>query len=165
MSGPTRYCPSCYDPNSCEDDRCVACGTVLQTDELYDERLMWALDHPDSGVAMLASRVLAARDARQAIGRLISLVDSPDPYRAAAAARAHMTFEADPGAAAAVAACRSHRSALVRRAVSEPPGARRSAEVRDHPAGEADERSAAVGKRCRIREADARADGDSADQR
>ncbi len=119
MSAPTRYCPACYGANAWEDDRCVACGTTLLTDESYDERLIWALDHPDSGVAMLASRVLAARDAKQAIEHLIAQVDSPDPYRAAEAARALAAFADDPRARAALAACRTHPSALVRRAVAE----------------------------------------------
>jgi HEAT repeat protein len=120
MSGPTRYCPACYGPNAWEEDRCIACGTTLQTDESYDERLLWALDHPDSGIAVLASQVLAARDARQAIERLIAMVDDHDPYRAASAARALTEFRDDPRATAAVAACRDHPSALVRRAVAEP---------------------------------------------
>lgn len=125
MSGPTRYCPACYGPNAWADDRCVACGTTLQTDESFDERLIWALDHPDSGVAMLASRVLAARVAKQAIERLIAQLDSPDPYRAAEAARSLIAFADDPRARTAPAACRTHRSALVRRAVAESLGPER----------------------------------------
>jgi HEAT repeat protein len=120
MTGPTRYCPACYGPNDWDDDRCIACGTALQTDESYDERLTWALDHPDSGTAMLASQILAARDAKQAIERLIAMIDDPDPYRAASAVRALTAFGDDPRARSAVAACRDHPSALVRRAASEP---------------------------------------------
>jgi HEAT repeat protein len=120
MSGPTRYCPACYGPNAWEEDRCIACGTALQTDESYDERLMWALDHPDADVAMLASQVLAARDAKQAIERLIAMVDDPDLYRVASAATALTAFGDDPRARSAIAACRDHPSALVRRAVSDP---------------------------------------------
>jgi HEAT repeat protein len=119
MSAPTRYCPVCYALNVSERDRCVSCGAVLETDESYDERLIWALDHPDSSVAMLASSVLAARHADQAIERLIATVNSPDPYRAAAAARALTAFGDNERAQKAVAALREHPSALVRRAVSD----------------------------------------------
>jgi hypothetical protein len=64
MSRPTRYCPACYGPNLWEDDRCIACGTTLQTDESYDDRLMWALDHPDSGMP------LDAEDIRPSVRRM-----------------------------------------------------------------------------------------------
>ena len=119
----TRYCPACYTPNDWDSDRCLACDTNLQTDDSYDERLVWALDHPDSGIGMFASEVLAARKAETAIDSLIRLVDSPDPYRAAAAASALTAFVDDDRAKAAVAAARQHPSALVRRAVTSSEGA------------------------------------------
>lgn len=127
MAEPVRLCPACYRPNPWAASRCTGCGAALETDEPYDERLIWALDHPDSGIAVLAAQLLAERHARQAIDRLIELVDSADPYRAAAAARALTAFTDDERAVAAVEACRTHRSALVRRAVSRAePGRRRA---------------------------------------
>jgi HEAT repeat protein len=119
MAGPTRYCPACYMRNEWTDNRCAACGTSLASDDSYDERLVWALDHPDTGTAMLAAEVLAERKWRDAINRLIELVDSPDPFRAAAAARALKAFSDDDRALAAVDRFRRHPSALVRRAIAD----------------------------------------------
>lgn len=116
MSDPTRYCPACFAQNAWDDERCRACAMSLATDESYDERLLWALDHPDTATAMLAADLLARRDARSAIDRLIEATSSPDPYRAAAAARALTGFD-DDRAREAVESLRQHRSALVRRAV------------------------------------------------
>jgi len=67
---------------------------------------------------MLAAEVLAKRGTRAAIDHLVRLVDSRDPYRAAAAARALLAFDDDPAASATVRHCRHHSSALVRDAVS-----------------------------------------------
>lgn len=117
MSEPVRYCPACYEPNSWNEVRCIACDITLQTDESYDERLIWALGHPDTATATLAAELLARRNTREAIDRLIELVDSVDPYRAAAAAHALTTFD-DDRARATVKACLEHPSALVRRAVA-----------------------------------------------
>lgn len=116
MSGPTRYCPACFAQNAWDDECCQACATSLATDDSYDERLLWALDHPDTATAMLAADLLARRDARSAIDRLIETTSSPDPYRAAAAARALAGFD-DDRAREAVEGLRQHRSALVRHAV------------------------------------------------
>jgi HEAT repeat protein len=116
MSGPARYCPACYAVNAWDDDRCDACGTSLGSVDSFDERLIWALDHPDTATAMLAADLLAQRDARSAIDRLIELTASPDPYRAAAAARALTSFD-DDRARDVVDGLRQHGSALVRRAV------------------------------------------------
>jgi hypothetical protein len=116
MSTLTRYCPACYGANAWDDDRCDACGTSLGSADSFDERLVWALDHPDTATAMLAADLLARRDARAGIDRLIELTGSSDPYRAAAAARALTAFD-DDRAREAVKSLRQHRSALVRRAV------------------------------------------------
>jgi hypothetical protein len=118
MAGPMRYCPACYAPNEWTDDRCIGCGGSLATDDSYEDRLIWALGHPDTATAMLAADVLARRGTQGAISKLIDLVDSSDPYRAAAAARALNAFAGDDRAAAALERCRDHPSALVRRAVT-----------------------------------------------
>lgn len=112
----TRYCPVCYARTPWGAPTCAACGAAMETDEAFERRLMWALDHPDTDVAMVAAEVLAARGANAAIGRLIEATDSPDPYRAAAAAAALTRFE-DARARRAVAVLMDHPSALVRRAV------------------------------------------------
>ena len=112
----TRFCPGCYARCAWDATRCEGCGRDLREDDSYDERLMWALDHPDTSTAMLAADLLARRGTSAAVERLIATLDAPDPYRAAAAARALTAFD-DEHARAAVRACRTHRSAMVRRAV------------------------------------------------
>lgn len=121
MSAPTRFCPACVTRNDGDADRCVACGANLATSDSYDQRLMWALDHPDTERAMIASQLLARRKAKAAIDRLIEATRSADPFRAAAAARALLTFD-DDRARAAVQGLRDHASVLVRRAVLEARG-------------------------------------------
>ena len=135
----TRYCPACFSRNAWGAARCAACGADLTVDDTYDERLVWALDHPDTGTAMLAAAVLAKRGVRSAIDRLIEATSSDDPYRAAAAAKALVEFE-DERARAAVRELRGHRSILVRRAVArtvEDPGRAQVAPIwpigRRHP--------------------------------
>ena len=95
MATPVRYCPACYTTNEWSADRCTACGASLTIDDSYDERLVWALDHPDTAPAMFAAELLAERRVDSAIARLIEATDSPDPYRAAAAARALATCDDD----------------------------------------------------------------------
>jgi HEAT repeats len=112
----TRYCPVCYARMAWGVPTCTACGAAMATDEAFERRLTWALDHPDTSVAMVAAEVLAARGANVAIDRLIAATDSPDPYRAAAAAAALTRFD-DARARRAVAVLKDHPSALVRRAV------------------------------------------------
>lgn len=119
MAAPVRYCPACYATNEWDAERCAACETKLATDDSYDDQLLWALDHPDTATAMFAAELLAERKTQAAIERLIRATDSPDPYRAAAAARALAAFD-DERARASVRALRQHPSVLVRRAVSPP---------------------------------------------
>lgn len=120
MSGPSRYCSACYRANAWEATACAACGTdLLVADDDYDDRLIWALDHPDTATAMTAADVLARRHAVRAIPALLRAVDSDDPYRAQAGARALAAFEDDPRVAAALPRLRHHRNALVRRELAE----------------------------------------------
>lgn len=116
MTAPTRYCPACFSRNEWNAERCASCGAGLASDDSYDERLVWALDHPDTATAMLAAEVLAKRNVTAAVDHLMRVTESPDPYRAAAAARA-LAALSDDRAAACVASLRHHPSALVRRAV------------------------------------------------
>lgn len=122
MSELSRYCPGCYRRNAWDAVRCVACTAVLATEESYDERLIWALRHPDSGVATLAAELLARRRVRGAIPALIRLVDAADPYRAAAAAAALRAFADDTRVASLLEGLQRHPSTLVRHAVAGQPG-------------------------------------------
>ena len=123
MTAPTRYCPECFTRNDWCEGRCGECGARLTSDDLYDERLAWALDHPDTATAMLAAELLARRNVHEAIDRLMRATASPDPYRAAAAARALAAFE-DDRARAFVKQLHDHPSVLVRRAVATRVGGR-----------------------------------------
>jgi HEAT repeat protein len=116
LGDPTRFCPSCYAPNAWSDERCARCGAALVTDETYDERLIWALGHPDTAAAMLAAKLLAARRSTRAVPVLIALLDSPDPFRAAAAAEALAAFRDDARVKPVLERLQHHPSALVRRA-------------------------------------------------
>jgi hypothetical protein len=118
MASPlTRYCPSCYATNPWVESECASCGAALETEESFDERLIWSLRHPDTGTAVLAAEVLARRRAALAIPALIELSRSADPFRAAAA-RALQAFEPDRRAHAALDSLRDNGSVLVRSAVS-----------------------------------------------
>ena len=116
MPGPTRYCPSCYAPNAWAAGQCERCGAPIATSETYDDRLIWALEHPDTATAMLAADLLARRRVTRAVPALLHLVNSADPYRAQAAARALAAFRDDPRVAREESRLRTHRSTLVRTA-------------------------------------------------
>jgi HEAT repeat protein len=117
MSGPTRFCPACYAMNSWSATSCETCGASLAVDDgqAFNDRLTWALRHPDTETAMRAAEVLAARHAVEAIAALAGLVDqADDPYRSAAAAAALVAFAGDPVADAAIQRAAAHPSVIVR---------------------------------------------------
>ncbi len=114
MAELTRLCPACYEPNRASEEYCRRCGARLESEETFDERLIWALRHPDTSVAVLAAELLAARRARQAIPALLDLSQRPDPYRAAAATAALGAFRDDPTVAAALGRLAEAPSFLVR---------------------------------------------------
>lgn len=140
MAELTRLCPACYEPNRASEKHCRRCGARLESEETFDERLIWALRHPDTSVAVLAAELLAARKARQAIPALLELTESPDPYRAAAATAALGAFRGDPTVAAALGRLAEAPSFLVRgaarAALAEPGAASRGGEPT--PDGRAD---------------------------
>ena len=121
MSGPTRYCPSCYAPNAWAAEHCERCGGPLATADTFDDRLIWALDHPDTATAMLAADLLVRRRVTRAVPALLRVVDSADPYRAQAAARALAAFRDDPRVIREEARLQAHASALVRGAFKADP--------------------------------------------
>jgi len=115
MSGPTRFCPACYARNAWSSDRCRACGASLASDDDLDQRLIWALGHPDTETAARAAAALAARHASSAIGSLAALVErTDDPYRSAAAAAALVAFTGDRVADEALERAAAHPSVVVR---------------------------------------------------
>ena len=135
-AAPSRVCPQCYGINAWEHRECERCGSSLDTARGFDAGLVWALDHPDTGTAILAARLLAERrhgPAIEALGRL-SRRDG-DPYRSAAAVQALRVFAGDPVADAFLAAARTHPSVIVRRAATEtaPAGAAAAAPRRARP--------------------------------
>jgi hypothetical protein len=113
---PTRFCPACYRRNPWEAERCTSCDALLEVDDDLDTRLIWALDHPDTDVAVRAAAAIAARRVTGAIGALGRLLDSAEAYRAAAAVDALVAFEGQ-AAREAVEKARGHPSIIVRRAV------------------------------------------------
>jgi hypothetical protein len=96
---------------------CETCGASLAVDDgqAFNDRLTWALRHPDTETAIRAAEILAARHAVEAIDALALLVDmAGDPCRAAAAVAALVTFAGDPAADAAIQRAAAHPSVIVR---------------------------------------------------
>ena len=119
---PTRFCPACYRRNPWEAERCGQCGAQLEIDDDLDARLMWALDHPNTEVAIRAAAAIAERRTAGAVGALCRALGSGEVYRAAAAAQALVSFDADPAALSAVERAKRHPSIVVRRAATQRAG-------------------------------------------
>jgi hypothetical protein len=84
------WCYSCYALNPRPQGRCVRCGHEVEAppDLSYDDRLVWALGHPDGDRAALAAQTLGARRVRSALPALRRVVeDGKDPFLAVAALR------------------------------------------------------------------------------
>lgn len=84
------WCYYCYAVNPRPSGSCVRCGRQLEGPPglSYDERLMWALGHPDGDRAVLAAQSLGVRRVRSALPALRRAVDEDrDPYLAVAALR------------------------------------------------------------------------------
>jgi hypothetical protein len=92
----TWYCFHCYARNSRPTGVCTSCGVSIESPRplTYDERLIWALDHPVPDTAITAARVLRDRRPPAAAEPLRRAVEHPrDPYLAAAALRALVAIE------------------------------------------------------------------------
>lgn len=84
------WCYYCYAVNPHASGLCARCGRPVEgPPELsYDQRLIWALGHPDGDRAILAAQSLGARRVRSALPALRRTVDEDrDPYLAVAALR------------------------------------------------------------------------------
>lgn len=84
------WCFHCYELNPTADGRCVSCGCPIQRPPgiSYNDRLVWALGHPDGDRAALAAQTLGRRRVRAALPALRQAVqECRDPYLAAAALR------------------------------------------------------------------------------
>ena len=84
------WCFHCYAVNRDAHGPCVRCGQPVESPPglSYDDRLVWALGHPDGDRAVLAAQTLGARRVRPALPALCRVVDEGrDPFLAVAALR------------------------------------------------------------------------------
>jgi len=90
------WCYHCYGVNQAPSGPCVRCGKeIAPPDDLsYDQRLIWALGHPDGDRAIMAARTLGAHRAREAAPRLEEVASAGgDPFLAAEALRSLVAIE------------------------------------------------------------------------
>ena len=84
------WCYYCYVVNPGSTGPCIGCGRPVEgpSDLSYDDRLIWALRHPDGDRAVLAAQTLGMRRVRSALPALRDAVEEDrDPYLAVAALR------------------------------------------------------------------------------
>jgi hypothetical protein len=84
------WCYYCYAVNPQPSGPCIRCGRPLEgpSELSYDQRLIWALGHPDGDRAILAAQSLGVRRVRSALPALRQAVEEDrDPYLAVAALR------------------------------------------------------------------------------
>lgn len=85
------WCFWCYALNQQAQGACVRCGRPVQGPSglSFDDRLVWALGHPDGDRAVLAAQTLGTRRVRAALPALRKAVDDGrDPFLAVTALRA-----------------------------------------------------------------------------
>jgi HEAT repeats len=85
------WCFSCYAINPRQEGACVRCGCPVQGPPglSFDDRLVWALGHPDGDRALLAAKTLGSRRVRSALPALRAVVEEDrDPFLAVAALQA-----------------------------------------------------------------------------
>jgi len=90
------WCFHCYAPNTRPEGPCERCSAEIKAPAslTYDERLIWALGHPDGDRAMMAASLLGKRGVRQARPALELLVErGGDPFLAAQALRSLIELE------------------------------------------------------------------------
>jgi len=84
------WCFHCYGLNQSPRGDCVRCGQPIEgpPEITFDDRLVWALGHPDGDRAILAAQSLGMRRIESALPALRRAVDEErDPYLAVAALR------------------------------------------------------------------------------
>lgn len=85
------FCWHCYARSDRPQGRCEECGGEIAAPEgaSFDDRLLWALQHPLSERRMIAARALGRRRVARSREPLRELATGgEDPYLAAAALRA-----------------------------------------------------------------------------
>jgi hypothetical protein len=90
------YCFHCFANNPRASGPCETCGDEIEPplEISYDERLIWALDHPLADTAITAARLLGVRRPAAAAGPLRRVVVAQrDPYLAAHALRSLVAVE------------------------------------------------------------------------
>ena len=90
------FCFRCYARNPRSEGACDECGEPIEPPRelTYDERLIWALDHPLSGTAITAACLLGVRRTAAASEPLRRIVEAyRDPYLAARALQSLVAIE------------------------------------------------------------------------
>lgn len=84
------WCYFCYAVNRHSSGPCARCGRPVEGPPglSFDDRLVWALGHPDGDRAVLAAQTLGTRRIQSALPALRRAVEEDrDPYLAVAALR------------------------------------------------------------------------------
>ncbi len=86
---PTYFCWCCYATNLRSSGPCTFCGQAIEApvEASYEDRLIWALEHPLPGRQMIAAQVLGELREPAAEPPLRALVHAADPFLAAQALR------------------------------------------------------------------------------
>ncbi|HXJ96710.1 MAG TPA: HEAT repeat domain-containing protein [Terriglobia bacterium] len=73
----THFCPSCWSEIGAEPV-CLVCGTDVRdlSGDSYEEKLLWALYHPEPTVPVRAATILGELGSRAAVEPLIELAAS-----------------------------------------------------------------------------------------
>jgi len=134
-----RYCPTCWSEVG-KNDSCPKCGGSLRTstNESYEEKLIWALRHPEPTTPVRAATILGARRALAAVQPLIAVALSTSDFYLQEAAVVALGQIGDKRAQpclerlsreGAVRVRLAARRALAR--LAESPGAKSSGSLRD----------------------------------
>jgi HEAT repeat protein len=114
------WCYHCYATNPRPTGPCINCGMPVEppAETTRRERLEWTLRHPDGDRAIVAARALGqSRDATALPALQRIMTQAPDPYLAAAAARAIVTIAGVGEGAELLSAVARDSSPIVRRAI------------------------------------------------
>ncbi len=90
------WCFHCYAINPRSTGPCVRCGRPVEGPAhlSHEDRLVWALRHPDGDRAIVSARTLGRLRARAALPTLRAVIaDGSDPYLAAEALASLIAIE------------------------------------------------------------------------